>query len=131
MMNFFSSQGSDGSPGLLEGLGGVVRNMFSLMVGRVELAALELAAVRSNLLKLLLVAAIGIFTAWFAIAYWTLLIVYLSWESLGWKILLIIAAVFTLLTAAIVWYVRSLLTGGGLSMPATLAELGRDRDALL
>jgi uncharacterized membrane protein YqjE len=130
-MNIFSPRSDSGSPGLLAGLGGVARNMFSLMVGRIELAALELAAVRTNMLKLLLVAAIGIFTAWFAIAYWTLLIVFLSWEALGWKILLIIAAVFTLLTAVIVWYARSLVTGGGLSMPATLAELGRDRDALL
>lgn len=130
-MNFFSPRPSDPSAGLLAGLGGVARNLFGLIVGRVELAALELGAVRTNLLKLLLVAAVGIFTAWFAIAYWTVLIVYLSWDALGWKILLIIAAGFTILTGAIVWYARSLLSNGGLSMPATLAELARDRDALL
>ena len=115
----------------MAGLGGVARNLFGLVVSRVELAALELSAVRTNLLKLLLVAALGIFAALFAIAYWTVLVVYLSWDALGWKILLIMAGLFSILTGAIVMYARSLVTHGKLSMPATLAELGRDRDALL
>ena len=115
----------------MTGLGGVARNLLGLIVNRVELAALELSSVRTNLLKLLLVAALGIFTAWFAIAYWTLLVVYLSWDALGWKILLIMAALFTVLTLAVVLYARSVLAHGKLSMPATLAELSRDRDALL
>lgn len=115
----------------MAGLGGIARNFFGLLVSRVELAALELAAVRTQLLKLFLVAALGILTAWFALAFWSVLVVYLSWDALGWKILLILAAGFTLVTLAIGWYVRSLVTQGGLSMPATLAELARDRDALL
>ena len=119
------------TPGLVTGVSGVARNLFGLIVSRLELAALELSEVRSNLLKLLLVSAIGIFTAIFAFAYWTVLIVYLSWDALGWKILLILAAVFTTATIAIVMYVRGLLADGKLSIPETLAELGRDRDALL
>ncbi len=119
------------APGLMAGLGGVARNLFGLIVNRVELAALELSAVRTNLLKLLLVAALGIFTALFAIAYWTVLVVYLSWDALGWKILLIMAALFSVATVAMVLYARSLVADGKLSMPATLAELSRDRDALL
>ena len=115
----------------MAGLGGVARNLFGLIVNRVELAALELSAVRTNLLKLLLVAALGIFTALFAIAYWTVLVVYLSWDALGWKILLIMAALFSVATVAMVLYARSLVADGKLSMPATLAELSRDRDALL
>lgn len=119
------------APGLMAGVGGIARNLFGLIVNRVELAALELSAVRTNLLKLLLVAALGIFTAMFAIAYWSVLVVYLSWDALGWKILLIMAALFSVATVAIVLYARSLLADGKLSMPATLAELSRDRDALL
>ncbi|MBC7413801.1 MAG: phage holin family protein [Herminiimonas sp.] len=115
----------------MAGLGGVARNLFGLIVNRVELAALELSAVRTNLLKLLLVAALGIVTAWFAIAYWTALVVYLCWDALGGNILLIMAAFFSILTLAVVCYARSLLANGKLSMPATLAELRNDRDALL
>lgn len=108
-----------------------MRNLFGLFVSRVELAALELSQVRTNLLKLLLAAAVGLFMALFAVAYWTALIVYLSWDALGWKILLILAAVFTVATIAVARYVGRILTDGKLSIPATLAELGRDRDALL
>ena len=115
----------------MAGVGGIARNLFGLIVNRVELAALELSAVRTNLLKLLLVAALGIFTALFAIAYWSVLVVYLSWDTLGWKILLIMAGVFSVATVAIALYARALLAQGKLSMPATLAELSRDRDALL
>jgi uncharacterized membrane protein YqjE len=119
------------TPGLIAGLSGVVRNLFGLLLSRVELAALEMSAVRTQLLKLLLVAALGIFMALFAILYWTGLVVYLSWDTLGWKILLIMALGFTVATAAIVVYIKSLLGDGKLSLPATLAELARDRDALL
>ncbi len=115
----------------MAGISGVARNLFGLVVSRVELAALELSGVRTNLLKLLLVAAVGIITGLFAIAYWSVLVVYLSWDSLGWKILLIMAALFSVLTVGIGLYARSLLTNGKLSMPATLAELSHDRDTLL
>lgn len=119
------------SPGLLAGVTGVTRNLFGLIVSRLELAALELSSVRTSLLKLLLVAAVGMFSALFALAYVTILIVYLSWDALGWKILLIMAAGFTAATVAVVVYAHGLVASGKLSMPATLAELGRDRDALL
>ena len=51
--------------------------------------------------------------------------------SLGWKILLIMAAVFSLITIALLLYVRTLLKQGKLSLAATMAELRQDRDALL
>ena len=109
----------------------MARNLGGLIVSRVELAALELSSVRNNLLKLVLVGAIGIFTALFALAYWTGLVVYLAWDALGWKILFIMAALFTAATVAVVLYAKAMLSEGKLSIPATMAELGRDRDALL
>ena len=118
-------------PKLFAGLAGMAKNLFALGVSRIELAALELADIRTNLLKLLLVSAIGLIAAWFALLFWAGLLVVLTWDSLGWKIFLIIAAVFTLIVIAIAFYVRSMLTHGKLSMPATLAELRSDRDALL
>jgi uncharacterized membrane protein YqjE len=118
-------------PGLISGISGVARNILGLLVSRVELAALELSEVRNNLLKLLLVAALGIFTGLFAFAFLTVLVVYLCWDALGWKILMILAGIFTAATIAIVLYVKSMLTSGKLSIPATLGELARDRDALL
>lgn len=122
---------ADQSTGLISGMAGLAKNMFALLVSRIELAALELGAIRANLARLLLISALGIVAVWFAIAYWTALVVVLAWETWGWKILLLIAAVFTLAAIGIFVYAKSILERGKLSMPATLAELRNDRDALL
>ncbi len=119
------------TPGLIVGVAGMARNFFALMVNRIELASVEFAEVRTNLLKLILVAAAGVIAACFALAFWTGLLVFLSWDALGWKILLIVAAAFTVIAVGILFYAKSMLSQGRLSMPATLAELRNDRDALL
>jgi uncharacterized membrane protein YqjE len=124
-------QTSHNEHGLIGGLAGLARNMFGLMMSRIELAALELAEIRANVLKLAVLFALGVIAAWFAIGYWTALIVYLSWPTLGWKILLIIAIVATLIAVGMLFYVQSLLKQGKLSMPATMEELRNDQDALL
>lgn len=117
--------------GLFAGLAGMAKNGLGLLLSRVELAAVELAEVRGNLLKALLVAAFGLIATWFALVFWSGLLVFLAWDTLGWKILMIIAAAFTVLAIGILLYARALVSGGQLSMPATLAELRNDRDALL
>jgi uncharacterized membrane protein YqjE len=122
---------ADQSTGLISGLAGLAKNMFALLVSRIELAALELGVIRANLAKLLLISALGIVAVWFAVAYWTALVVVLAWETWGWKILLLIAALFTLAAIGILVYAKSMLERDKLSMPATLAELRNDRDALL
>lgn len=109
----------------------MAKNFFALLVNRIELASVELAEVRTNLLKLMVVAIAAVISACFALAFWTGLLVYLSWDALGWKILLIVAAVFTVIAVGIALYAQSMLKQGRLSMPATLAELRNDRDALL
>ena|SRR5690606_12757214 len=116
--------------GLIGGLASLWRNMFGLIVSRVELAALELAEIRTNVLKLAVLFMLGVIAAWFAVAYWTALIVYLSWPSLGWKILLIIAVIATAVAVGMLFYLQSLLRQGKLSMPATMEELRKDHDAL-
>jgi uncharacterized membrane protein YqjE len=122
---------SEQNPGLIAGVAGLARNGFGLLVSRIELAALELAEVRGNLVRMVLIIGAGMLAAWFAIAYWTVLIVMLSWQSMGWKILLILAAVFSLITIGIFLYAQSIIQQGKLSMPATMAELRNDRDHLM
>lgn len=117
-------------PGFLAGLAGMGRNLLGLALCRVELAALELADVRGTLLKLAMFFAVGVLTAFFALACWTGLVVLLAWDSLGWKILAIVALFYTLATLAIVMYARGLARDGRLSLPLTMAELRNDRDAL-
>lgn len=118
-------------PGLVAGLGGLARNLFALLVSRAELAALELGEMRDNLARLLFVGALAIVAIVFALGCWTALVVVLAWESMGWKILLLVAGLYSLLAIGILLYARAMLREDKLSMPATLAELRNDRDALL
>lgn len=118
-------------PGLIAGLAGIAKNAFGLLVSRIELAALELGEVRDNLARLLLIGALGLVAVLFALGCWTALVVVLAWDAMGWKILLAVAAFYTLLAFGILWYARGMLRDDKLSMPATLAELRNDRDALL
>jgi uncharacterized membrane protein YqjE len=127
----FDADSAAENRGLFAGLAALTRNLFGLLLSRIELAALELAEIRGNLLRLLWVFALGIMAIWFAVFSWTALLVVVSWDAMGWKIIAIVALAFTLLAAGILFYARGLLQQGRLSMPATMAELRNDRDALL
>ena len=124
-------QEAQAEPGLLGGIKNVFKNGIALIFNRLELAGLEFGELRHNFFKLLLLGAIGVGTSLLALTYWSVLIVYLSWDSLGWKILLIMSTVFTLLSFAIFHRAKVMLDSGKLSMPATMTELRNDRDALL
>lgn len=119
-----------GETGLAAGLGTLFKNGFGLAFNRLELASLEFAQARNHFLKLLLVGALGIIAVLFALAYWSVLLVVLAWDSMGWKILLLIALGFSALSYGIFRYAQGLLSAGKLSLPATMDELRKDRDAL-
>jgi uncharacterized membrane protein YqjE len=118
-------------PGLIGGLTGLAKNVFGLLVSRVELAALELTEVRNHVMSLLAVFALAVICSWFAIAYGTAIIVALTWEAMGWKILLVLFLVFLAATAALVFKARAMLQEGKLAFPETMKEIKNDRDMLL
>jgi uncharacterized membrane protein YqjE len=118
-------------PGLMGGLAGLAKNIFGLVVSRVELAAVELSEVRNHVIELVALFAGAVLAIWFAIAYGTATIVALAWESMGWKILLIMFGVFAVITAVLVFKGLSLLKEGKLAFPETMRELKNDRDMLL
>lgn len=117
-------------PTLLGGVSGLIKNTIGLLMSWIELAAVELAEIRANAGRLVVLTIVGAIVAWFAVAYWSALIVYLSWPSLGWKILLIMALVATVAVISIFFYIRSMISQGLFSMPATMEELRNDRGAL-
>lgn len=119
------------APGLIGSLAGVAKNGIRLVLSRIELAALELSEVRNHLVTLSVVFALALVAGWFAIAFSTATLIFLAWEAMGWKILLILAVVFVVLTLALVYYAAGLLKQGKLALPATMAELKADRDMLL
>lgn len=122
---------SAASAGLIGSLAGVARNTFGLMLSRFELAAIELSEIRNHLVQLVVIFAMALVAGLFAIAYGSVLIVYLSWDTLGWKILLIMMLAFLVLAAGLGLYARALFRQDKLTMPATMAELKADRDMLL
>jgi uncharacterized membrane protein YqjE len=123
--------GQDSATGLIGGAFGLAKNLLGLIISRLELAALEFSEIGGNLLKIAVLFALALTAGWFAVAYWSVLIVLLAWDSWGWKILLLMALVFTVLTIALALYVSAFLRQGKIALPDTMAELRKDRDALL
>jgi uncharacterized membrane protein YqjE len=119
------------SPGLMGGITGLAKNLFGLVVSRLELAALELTEVRNHVIELVAIFAMAVLATWFALAYGTATIVALAWEEMGWKILLVMFAVFAVLTLILVLKGLSLLKQGKLAFPETMKELRNDRDMLM
>jgi uncharacterized membrane protein YqjE len=119
------------SPGLMGGITGLAKNLFGLVVSRVELAALELSEVRNHVIELVVIFAMAALATWFALAYGTATIVALAWEEMGWKILLVMFVVFAVITLILVMKGLSLLKQGKLAFPETMKELRNDRDMLM
>jgi len=118
-------------PGLIGSFAGLARNGFGLLLSRLELATIELSEVRNHVLQLVVVFALAMVAGLFAIAYASVLVVFLAWDSLGWKILAIMTGVFIVMALGMVLYARNMIRQGKLTMPATMAELKADRDMLM
>ena len=119
------------SPGLMGGITGLAKNLFGLVVSRVELAAIELSEVRNHVIELVAIFALAALATWFALAYGTATIVALAWDEMGWKILLVMFVVFAVITLILVMKGLSLLKQGKLAFPETMKELRNDRDMLM
>ena len=119
------------NPGVFAGISSLFKSLFGLAVSRVELAALELAEIRNHVIELLAIFAAAVLAIWFAIAFGAMTIVALAWESMGWTILLIMFAVFALVTAILVTKGLALIKQNKLAFPATMKELKNDREMLL
>ena len=119
------------TPGLVGGVTGLAKNLFGLLVSRVELAAIELTAVRNHAIELIALFVGATLAVFFAVAYGSVTIVALAWDAMGWKILLVMFLVFLAIAAALVFKGLSMLKQGKLSFPETMKELQHDRDMLL
>ena len=117
--------------GVIGGLTGLMKNLFSLLLARVELAAVELSEVRNHAMQLLTVFALAVVSILFALAYGSAVIVALAWESMGWTILLVMFLVVLAAAAALVFKGRAMLKENKLAFPETMSELKHDRDMLL
>ena len=115
--------------GLAESLATLLKHGLGLVSNRLELASLEFAECRTALVKLGILIALGLVVSLFALGYWSVLLVALTWDYLGWKILLILASAFSLLAWILLRSARAIFRQGKFSMPATMTELRKDGQA--
>lgn len=121
---------SGAQQGLFAGVRTLTANALGLIFARAGLAALELAEARDALIRFLLLSACGLLVAGFALIFWSAVLVYLTWSTLGWTILLLLAIFYTGAAWLFFRSARVILEQGRLGLPATMTELQADHDAL-
>jgi uncharacterized membrane protein YqjE len=55
------------------------------------------------------------------------MIVVLAWDTLGWRVFLILCIGYLLITIVLLWRAHSIIASGKIGLPVTLAELKKDR----
>ena len=108
----------------------IIKSLLKLVGVRFAMAAMEFSDARDAFARVLLLGAIALLTSAFALLSISGMVVALTWETLGWRIFLMLFLVYLLLTIALLWKVRSIIASGKIGLPVTLAELKKDRAVL-
>jgi len=117
--------------GLASNVGTLIASVLKLIGVRLSMAVMELANARDAVLRVLLLGALAVLAAAFALLSLSAMIVALAWDAMGWRILLILFLAYLLLAIGMLWKARSIIASGQIGLPTTLAELEKDRAALL
>jgi hypothetical protein len=117
--------------GLASNIGTMITSVLKLIGVRLSMAVMELADARDAVLRVLLLGALAVLAAAFALLSLSAMIIALAWDAMGWRILLILFLAYLLLTLGMLWKARSIIASGQIGLPTTLAELQKDRAALL
>jgi uncharacterized membrane protein YqjE len=117
--------------GLASNVSTMIASVLKLIGVRLSMAVMELADARDAVLRVLLLGALAVLAAAFALLSLSAMIVALAWDAMGWRILLILFLAYLLLAIGMLWKARSIIASGQIGLPTTLAELEKDRAALL
>lgn len=117
--------------GLMAGITSIAGNVLKLVGVRASLAALELADARDAALRVLLLGVAALGAAALALLSLSALIVMLTWDALGWRILLILFIAYLALAIGLLWRACAIVSSGQIGLPLTLSELRKDRAALV
>lgn len=116
--------------GLASTAGAAMTSVLKLIGVRLSMAVLELGAARNAMFRVLLLAALAVLAAAFALLSVSAMIVALAWDALGWRILLLLCLAYLVLAVAMLLKARNIILSGQIGLPMTLAELQKDREAL-
>jgi uncharacterized membrane protein YqjE len=108
----------------------VIKSALRLAGVRFSMATIELAEARDTFLRVVLLGMLALITLVFALLSLSGLIVVLAWETLGWRILMILFLAYLLLTLVVLWRARGVIATGKLGLPVTFAEMKKDRAVL-
>jgi uncharacterized membrane protein YqjE len=130
-----SSQQSAQQASADQGLGATTRdliqNIIGLIAARLSLAALELSEARDAALLVIALALSAFMAASFAVIALSALLVVLTWDALGWRIVLILTLAYACIAVVLVKQIRRIIYEGRLGLPATVAELKKDSEVLM
>lgn len=105
----------------------VIESVLGLIGVRFSMAIMEFADARDAFLRVLLLGAFALLVAAFSLLSISGMIVVLAWETLGWRIFLILFIGYFLITMVLLWRARSIIVSGKIGLPVTLSELKKDR----
>ena len=109
----------------------LIQSLIGLISSRLSLAVLELSEARDAALLVIALALGAFVAASFAVIALSALIVLLTWDVLGWRIVLILTLVYAAAAVALIQQIRRIIREGRLGLPATVAELKQDSEVLL
>lgn len=115
------------TPGLLDSLRALGAGLCATLQDRLELVSLELQEEKFHLIQIFLWISAAVFTAMMTLAFASLTVVYLFWESARLAVLGGLTALYAGALVAIVVSFRRYLAGLPKPFAATLQELGEDR----
>jgi uncharacterized membrane protein YqjE len=122
--------GTDSAPGILHGFKTVLAVLSSMLHTRLDLFVTELEEERERLKQTLVLTLVLFFGLSFGLILLTIFIVALFWDK-GWIAAIgCLGAVYLGVGVAAAMKLRSALLRRPGLFPATLAELGKDRDRL-
>lgn len=130
MFESYRATGRDSEPGILHGFKTALAVLSSMLHTRIDLFVTELEEERERLKQTLVLMLVLFFGLSFGLILLTIFIVALFWDK-GWIAAIgCLGAVYLGVGVAAAMKLRSALLRRPGLFPATLAELGKDRDRL-
>lgn len=118
------------SPKLLDSLRALGSSVAAMVQTRLELASVELSEEKSRLLRMALLALVGLIFFGLSLFALTGLIVLLFWDNYRVQALGAVVVVYLLLSAICLLAARNIIRNSPPMFEATLAEIDKDRESL-
>lgn len=124
------ANGTSDSSGFLGSLKTLGDSLLGTVQDRLQLVSIELQEEKFRLIRIFLWISAAVFTGLMAVAFASLTLVYLFWESARFAVLCGLTAFYTIALAVIIVTFRRFLARQPKPFAATLKELGEDRECI-